>query len=378
MMIRSVSRLILILALSGAAVFSAYGQGGGAELPPLPKSPKPKPTPRPKATPKPAPKAAPKEAKKSEPSSPASLLREPAKIEKITFNQVAEGELNWETSGRLSATSFYNDYSLTASSADLFTIQLQTADPALAVQIFDRNRNGLPIVKDPRTGQFRLDTPGSTLPSDGEYYVRVLGILTEAKAPPLPYTLKITRTGLTEEGYRTRIAQIIGNFNSADPQNINDTAAKLEQLIGEDPNRPAAYENLGVIYLYFRNDLVKAVSLMEQAIKLGGSASFRVSFDHKWRRPEKKGAEFVWKEPRQGWLKIRSHLLELSEASATQRTLFSFSSQQIKEVERSGSSPVISLKSTLLRETAFFVPATGTPPEAELIVNMIKSHVLRK
>ncbi len=380
MTIQSASRLILLLALSSAPVFSVYEQGGNAKLPP-------KPTPRPTATPKPSktppgtgikPEAPPEEPKKNEPPSPDSFSRNPEKIEEITFNQVIEGELNWKTSGRLSAIGFYNDYSLTASSADLFTIQLQTANPTLTVQILDYNRNGLPIKKNPLTGQFQLDTPGNTLPRDDEYYVRVVGVLTDAKDSPIPYTLTVIRTGLTEEGYRARIEQILSNFNFADPQNVNDTIAKLEQLTREDPKRPAAYENLGTIYLYYRNDLDKAVSAMGQVIKLGFSVSFRLSSDKQWRRPDKVRPKVVWKEPRERWLKIRPDLLEFSEAGATQHTLFSLNSQQIKEVERSRSSPVISLKSTILRETVFFAPATNLAIEADLIVNMIKRHVLRK
>jgi hypothetical protein len=313
------------------------------------------------------------------------VKREPVRKERITFNQVVEGELNCETSGLVPNSYLYNDYSLTASSADLFTIRLQTANPTVQVQIHEYNREGgLPIIsigKDPLKGQiFQLDTPGKTLPRDGEYYVRVLGAPTEDKTIPLTYTLEVIRTGLTKEGYQARIEQILSSFNPADLQNVNHTVDKLEKLIGEDPNKPAAYENLGTIYLYNLNDPAKAVSAMEQAIKLGGSVSFKVSFDKQWRRPEIRGDVVVWKEPRQGRLKIRPHLLELPEAGTTQGTPFSLSSQQIKEVERIRSSPVISLKSTILRktETVFFAPATKPALEVDLIVNMIKSHVLRK
>jgi len=155
LLLRAVILLVLILFLH----LIASAQGGSGNLPPLPK-PSPKPTTKPKAAATPKPKTEPK----STAAAPHNMVREPANIPPITFDQNAEGNLDPQTSGRISQSSYYDEYALTASSADLFTIQLQTANPTLAVQIFDQNRAGLPILKDPQTGEFRLAPPSSTLP----------------------------------------------------------------------------------------------------------------------------------------------------------------------------------------------------------------------
>jgi hypothetical protein len=364
---RTFHRLFIPITLAFLLLGNAHAQGSG-DLPPLPKA---KATPKPKtATPKP----------KTASTSNAALRREPAQILPIAFNQSAEGRLNAQASGRISATSFYDEYALTASSADIFTIQLQAADPNLAVQVFTKDEEGLPILKDPRTGEFRLDTPGGTLPDDGEYRVRVQGILANNRAEPIAYTLKINRTGLTDEGYAERLEQIISAFNTPGSKNVDETIAKLEQLTRDAPNKPEAYERLGVIHLYHRNDLTKAVGFMEQAIKLGGAAIFQVTHDSQWRKPSKQSErEITWKEARTSWLHIRPGQIELKDSSEAQQTLFSSGSQQIRDLSRSGSSAVIEIKQTGGGiKQRFLAPTTKNPAEADTIINLIKIHVLRK
>jgi hypothetical protein len=367
--------------LASLLLFSLPVRAQESGLPPLPK-PKAKPTPSPKtaATPKPKSSANPKSTAKESPLAPANLRREPARIPTITFNQVAEGNLDPKTSGRISQHSYYDEYALTATTADIFTIQLQTSAPQLAVQVFDRSQTGLPILKDPRTSEFRLDTAGGTLPADGEYRVRVLGAPIEAQSSPIAYTLKINRTGLTEAGYQARLQQIVTAFRSPGPKEVDEAITKLTELTQADPNRPPAYEMLGVLYLYHRNDVAKAVSSMEQSLKLGGSATFRVTHDSQWRRPvRKQGENFDWEEQRLSWLKIRPGQVTLIDVTDARRISFSLGSQQIKEIKLNAPSPIFTITPAGPRSKPYFFSAgTRLRAEAEVIINMINDYVRKK
>ena len=376
-------QLIICLALATLSLSRVYARGAG-DLPPVPKA-KPKPAPKPtvpatsksKSDSKSDPKSATKNTAAT--ATTHNLQREPATIAPVAFSQLTEGNLDPQSSGRLSASSYYDEYTLKATSADLFTIQLQTAHPDLAVQVFDQNRAGLPILKDPRTGEFRLDTPGGTLPGDGEYHVRVIGSIAEAKAGPVPYTLKLNRTGLTEAGYQVRVQQIVSTFNAPATKNVDETIKALEQLTSEDPNRPQAYEYLGMVYLYDRHDLAKAVGLMGQAMKLGGAATFRVAYDTQWRRPVRRAGEnFVFEDPRVSWLKLQPGQITLLDPTDAQRTVFSHSGKQIKEINRVGATPLIMVRAIGTRKPYFFGPSSKDQGEAEVIVNMIKDYVLQK
>jgi hypothetical protein len=366
---RSFHLWIILVALASPYCFSLSVQAQESGLPPLPK-PKTTPTPRPKVTATPKPNAN---------NTPTNLLREPAAIAPLAFNQGAEGNLDAKTAGRLTQTSYYDEYIVMATGGELFTIRLQSANPGLAVQVFDKEKAGLPILKDPRTGEFKLDTPDGTLPGDGEYRVRVLGALAEANAAPIAYKLNLNLTGWTEDGYRARLQQIISAFNAPGEKKVNEAIAQLEQLAHEDAGKPGAYEHLGVLYLYHRSDLAKALAQMEQAIKLGGSASFQITHDRQWRQPRKQGQTFNWDDQRISWFKIRSGQIEVTDSSESPQTLLSTSGRQIKGIERAGASAVIEIKPEGARnKSRYFAPNTKNPAEAEAIVNLMKTHILGK
>ena len=383
MMTPLLRRIFFLLTFACVASIAAQAQGLG-DLPPV-KTPKPKiptpTTPRPRITPTPKPKAIPKSTPtpKLVPTSPVSYKRAPATLPQLSFNQPTAGNLDPKTSGRITATSFYDEYKLTATGADLFTIQLQTSNPSLAVQIYDNNQAGQPILKDPQSGDFKLNTPNSTLPGDGEYRVRVLGTIAEEKSPAIAYTLNIKRSGLTEEGYTARLQQIVTAYNSAGGKNAEETISKIEELIAADPNKAKGYETLAAAYLYNRNDQVKAVSFMETAIKLGGAAMFKVTHDSQGRRPEKKGDGFEFTELRTSWLYIRPDQITLIDTADSQRIYFSVGGKQLLEVSRIGQVPMITIKQSAPRSKPYLIrPVTKNQAESDIIVNLIKNYVLRK
>lgn len=375
MIIRSLRHWLAVLGCCCCLFPAVLAQGSG-DLPSTPKGKarpaRPKPTPPPKAV-EPV-----KEAAK-----PAVVTRrEPASTPPIAFNQNASASLDPEKSGQISAGNYYDEYLLTATSGDIFTIQLQTADPSLSVQVFDQDRAGLPILKDPRTSEFRLGTPGGTLPGDGEYRVRVLGVIPDPKTGPVGYTLKVNRTGLTDAGYQARLQEIVAAFNSPETKNVEEAIGRLEQLSRDDPPRPGAYEMLGVIYLYHQPNLEKAAGLMEQAIKLNGAATFKVTHDTALgRRPVKKpDGQFDWVEPRAAWLKIRNDQVSLGDAENAQQVVFSLSGQQVKELTltRVSSLPLVSLKAHGQAKPYLINPGTKAQPESDLIMRLIRTHVIKK
>ncbi len=380
MMTQLLRRIFILLTFALVISTAARAQGLG-DLPPVrpvkPKPPAPVTT-RPKTTPTPKPKATP--TPKPTPTPLVSYRRTPATIPPISFNLATAGNLDPQTSGRITATSFYDEYKLTATSADLFTIQLQTSDPSLTVQIYDNNQAGQPILRDPQSGEFKLKTPNSTLPTDGEYRVRVLGTIAGEKSPAIAYTLNLKRLGLTEEGYLTRLQQIVTAFNSAGGKNADETISKIEELIALDPARPKGYETLAAAYLYHRNDLTKAVSLMEKAISLGGAAMFKVTHDSQWRKHRKKpGDDFNWEDQRTSWLAISAGEVSLKKSENLNESYFSIGKALIKEVDRINPTPLVRIVLPGPRNRPYiFLPVSRSQQEAEVIVNLIKSHVTQR
>lgn len=357
----------MLAALVMPAGFKAYAQGGSGKLPPLPK-PKTTPTPKPRASATPKPNTS---------VTSTNLFREPANIPPITFNQSADGNLDPKTAGRQTQNSYYDEYALTALGGELLTIQLQSANTTLAVQVLDKEKNGLAILKDPRTGEFKLDTPdGGLPPGDGEYRVRVQIPNVEASAAPIAYTLKLNLTGVTDDGYHARLQQLIIAFNASDDKGADVAITKLEQLARDEPRKSGAYERLGMLYLYHRHDLTQALTQMEQAIKLGGAAIFQISHDSQWRQPATKGKAVTWKDQRGGLLNIRSEQIEITDSNGA--SLLSTSGRQIKEIKPLKDAPVIEIKEGARNQSRYFAPSSNDQAEVEAIINLIKTHVLRK
>jgi len=249
----------------------------------------------------------------------------------------------------------------------------------LTIQVFDKGGAGLPMLKDPRSGDFRLDTPGGRLSQGDEWRVRVLGSFSPEKLTPVGYTLTVKRTGLTDAGYDGRLQTIVQLYNAA--KDVNETERQLLQLSEDDPARPGAFEMLGQIYASQRKDFDKAEKAMEQAISLNGSATFKVTHDLvPGKKLSKKGENYDFPDPRDAWLKISNGQLSLIEAAAGQPVVFSVSAAQIKDLAltKAADFSVLTLKAGAQSKPYIICPATRTQTESDLILKLIKAHVLRK
>ena len=356
----------LQLFLIGGSAPIVHGQGD-ARLPAVVKpKPKPKPTPTPTAV------------RREEPVVPPSS-RPPAKVPPIVFNQLVTAALDPQTSGIITTGIYYDDYTLTASEADIFTIMLQTPDPRVNVQIYGKNGQGLPTLRDPRSSEFKLDTPGGTLPEAGECRVRVYGVISDVASGSVGYTLRLNRTGLTEEGYRDRLSAITDAYRQSN--NVDEAISKLEQLVHDDENQPGAYEMLGVLYLYQRNELNKAEAAMDKAIKLKGAAIFSVTYDPTLgRKPIKKpDGKYDWAESRIAWLRVEPDRLTLADSEKENEFVFSMNGAQIKEIAagKPTNAPVHILLRPVAQQKApfLFSPNTKSVNESELILKFIRQYV---
>ena len=340
----------------------ALAQGGSGKLP-APKTP-----PKPKPTPKPV---------REEPVPPPSS-RPPASVPPIAFNQLITGSLDPKSSGQIKTGIYYDEYLMQGSDDDIFTIFLQSPNTGLTVQVYDAQGHGLPTLRDPRSGEFKLDTQGATLPAVGEYRVRVVGVVAD-NSPAIGYTIRLNRTGLTEAGYQERLQSIILAFNSPETKNVDETITKLEGLVDLDGSQPGGYELLGVMYLYHRNDVSKAATAMENAIRLKGAAVFRVVHDPVLgRAPRKKpDGTYDWVESKTSWLRIQPDQLSLADMTNEQESIFSLTSSQIREAlpSKAGTLPIISLKTPTQAKGYSFSPGTKAQSEADLILKMLRTYV---
>jgi hypothetical protein len=357
--------LLLLVITSGTTY--VFAQGGDARLPGA-KSTKTKPTPTPAAA-KPV---------KEELPPPPPATRAPASITPVVFNQLVTGSLDPQQSGQIKVGIYYDEFSVALSDADLFTIFLQSANPALAVQIYEKEGKGLPTLRDPRSGEFKLDTTGGTVPKEGEYRIRVVGAV-DPSIGPVGYTLRLNRTGLTESGYQFRLQAITAAFNAPDSKNIDDTISRLEKLAADDDSEPGAWELLGVMYVYHKNDLVKAAAAIEKAIALKGAAVFRVTYDPQpGRKANKKpDGKYDFVDPKSGWLRITPDRLQLVDAANEAAQVLNLTSSQIKEVTPSKMNTllVILLKSVDQSRPYAFTPGSKSQPEIDLILKTIRQHV---
>jgi hypothetical protein len=344
-------------------VAPVWAQGSG-DLPPVTKG---KTAPQPNTTASANPPAE---------SKPSSLSRRPTNVAPLAFNQPVVASLESGGPGRLPTGHYYSEFTLNAKASDLLSIQFQPDSPALTLRIYDAARVELPIVKDAMTGDYRFDTPTGTVPADGEYRVRVLNTA-EDKKPAGAYRLLFNRLGMTEAAYEARLRKITESFKASEAASVDVTVKQLEELIAEDANKPGAYELLGVIYLNHQNDSEKAASQMEQAIKRGGAGLFKVSYDSQWRRPKRTPAGFIWEDAKTAWLRIQDGHLAVADAANPNQTISSVAGTQVNRVERLPLIPVVGVQLTS-RKLLQFSPASKNGAEADLIVKLLQSHVVKK
>ena len=360
--------IVFFLATMSLAVLA---QSGGGDLPPVPKSSAPKPKPKTTATSK-------TKAPVAKPTPKIIAAKEPARVDAISFDQMVDGKIEAQTAGRIPPNVYYQEFTFTGTDADLFEIQINSAQAALKVEMLDANKIMLPLKRDEQTGIYRLHTNGSILPSDGEYRVRVSVAPSPALAAPIPYALKLNHTGLTAAGYQHRLQQIVKGFS---PQKPDESIGQLERLAQDDPKQAGAYEYLGLVYNEFKKDQVKASVAMSQALKLGGAAIFKIAHDSQWRRPnrDRKTQRMMFQELKTNWLRVSTTQLVIADFNVPDKALLTFTREQIKEAGRVAPSSFVFIK----HDNKKFKPdvitlALSTPVEADIVVDLIKGNLLRK
>lgn len=334
--------------------FNVYAQGGDAKL----------------NEPKPAPKGG---AKTPPVKTPAPATAAPAVTPTLAFDQESKGRLDPRASEK-DAGNLVEEHILNAKSEDLLTFQIQSAETNLSLQIRDKDKNQIAVVKDTATGDFKVNSPNGGLPADGEYRVRVVGT---AGKTAVPFSLKVVRVGLTPNVYNERFNQIILNYRESDPASVDETLAKLEELTKADSSKAGAFEFLGILYLYNKPDIVKAEQVMDQAIKLNGAAVVRITYDNQWRRMAKlRSGKFGWEDQRTGWLRIRPGQVDVTDPS--NKTLATVSGSQIKEISK-----ILTASSNLITVTGdrrqfIFEPGSGKQEEADLVIKLVQTHVMKR
>jgi hypothetical protein len=344
-------------------------QGGGGDLPPVPKATTTKS------------KAKPTTSKTKTPPSktPPKILiaKEPAQVDEIAFNELAEGKIEAQTAGRIPPNIYYQEFSFAGTDADLFEVQVNSLQAALKVELYDANKINVPLKRDEQSGLYRLNTDGFVLPADGTYRVRVSVAPSPTLAAPIPFTVKLIHNGLTAAGYQFRLQQIVKGFS---PQKPDESIAQLERLTQDDPKKPGAFEYLGLLYNEFKKDQAKASAAMLQAITLGGAAIFKVAHDSQWRRPQRdrKTQRFAFQELRTNWLRISATQLAVTDFNIPDKALLALTREQLKEVSRVPPSAFFFIKHNNKKikpdTITFGVP---TPVEADLIVDLIKGNLIR-
>ncbi len=346
---------VLILFSSLNASFKVYAQSGTGELPGT------KPTPTPKGGRPPARPGTPAHATPVTPT--------------LAFGEEMKGKLDPRASEKGPAGTVFEEYILNAKSEDLLTFRIESENPLLGLQILDKDKAEVPVASS--SGEFKINTQTGGVPADGEYIVRVTGAVSGRNA--VPFTLKVTRVGLTPAAYGERFQKIYAGYNETDQASADETLTKLEELAKDDASRPTTFEMLGIIYLYNRHDAEKAEQAMEQAINLNGAAVVKIAFDARWRRVAKlRTGDFGFQEARIGWLRIRPGQLTLTDLS--NKTLGSLNGQQIKEMSKivTATNNMISITAMNVRTPYIFAPGSMQQAEADLVVRLIQKHVMGK
>lgn len=344
--------LIILPLLSLFSTLEAYAQGGSAKLPGAEPAPAPKPN-----------KTGVRDTK-----SPSHAPANPT----LAFGEAKNGRLDPKTSDKRADGSFYEEMILNAKSDDLLTFHVEGENPLLGLQILDKYNAEVPVAKEP-SGDFKINTPTGGVPADGEYRVRVTGVLIGKSASP--FKISVNRLGLTATTYVERFNQINSNFREDNPASVAETVNKLEELVRDDPSRSTAFELLGRIYLDKYKDVGKAEVAMEQAIKARGVALIHISFDNKWRQMAKsRSGNYDFEDSRQGWLKIGPGKITITDMY--NKELLSLSGLQVKDSSKA--LVAVSINCDNSRKPYFIAPKTMQPAETDMVIRLIQNHVVGK
>ncbi len=354
---RQLISLMFILPLLG--LFSnpeVYAQGGTGDLPGT----------KPTTTTKPAPTPASVRSSRTTPPTPVTPM--------LNVGEARNGRLD-PSDKRADGNLYEEMILLNAKSEDLLSFRIESANPALGLQIIDKNSAAeVPVVKDYSAGDFKISTGTGGVPADGDYRLRVTCSLDCKSA--VPFTLKVNRLGLTSIAYVERFDKIYKDYKNS-RASVEETVAKLEELGRDNPFRPTAFETLGIIHLEDRKDVGKAEEAMDLAIKANGAAVIQISFDSQWRRIAKlRSGGFGFEDARSGWLKITRGQITVSDLGG--KVIGTLSGQQIKELSKTlvGAYAMVTITANNVRRPYVFATKSMQQAETDLVIKLIQDHVM--
>lgn len=347
----SVAHIVLILAAFLLTPVTASAQGGSGELPGS----------------KPAPVVKPKPVREGAPA-----------ITTITLDKTIESRLDPRTSDKIAAGNYFQEYDWSAARAmDHYSIKFETEDPKLNVQVFDKENVEIPLARDAATGSYSIKSQNGGLPADGDYVVRVSGLIPGRRA--VQFSLTVNRVGLLPGIYNDRFQKILLSFRESEPASVDETLKSLEELAAEDEGKPGAFEFLGIIRLYNKGDIEGAEKAMAQAIRARGAAVIRISHDKQWRAMAKaKNGGFNWQEPQTGWLRIMQGTLLITDFS--NRTLARIETGKLTQISKiiTADNNLVSVLADGEKRPYLFLPGTRQTAEADLVIKLIQTHVMAR
>jgi hypothetical protein len=339
---RQLISLMIILPLSSLfPSLEIYAQGGGAELGPT-------------------------GAKGTKTSLPGPAT--------LAFGVERKGKLDPRTSDKNASGGFFEEMILKdAKSEDLLSFHIESDNPSLGLQILGKNGAEVAVAKEP-SGNFKINTPTGRLPANGDYRVRVTGVLIGRNA--VPFKLEVNRL-LTFVAYAERLRAIDNDSTATDDKKV----AALEELVKLAPDGRLRSLTLGrLIDLYLkRMDVVKAEAAIDQVIKASGDVSFKIIYDNKWRKVVKSRAGgFTFEDRRAGALKIQSGQLTITDAR--DKALATLTGQQIRELSKDlvATYNLITITADSRGRQYVFASENMLQGEVDLIFKMIQKHVLGK
>jgi hypothetical protein len=289
----------------------------------------------------------------------------------LHFGVERKGKLDPRTSDKNASGGFFEEMILKdAKSEDLLSFQIESDNPSLGLQILGKNGAEVAVAKEP-SGNFKISTPTGRLPANGDYRVRVTGVLTGRNA--VPFRLEVNRL-LTVVAYAERLREI-DNDSTATVEKKVAVLEELVKLAPDDRFRSVTYGRLIDTYLA-RMDVVKAEATMDRMIKANGVIRIQIIFDNKWRPMAKSRAGgFDFADKRVGSLKIQAGQLTISDLR--DKTLASLTGQQIGELSNTlvAAYNLVDITDSNKGKRYVFAPETMRQGETDLIIKMIKKHV---
>lgn len=302
------------------------------------------------------------------------------------IDDLTEGTIHWQTSQPsqnpkvAGALTYADDYLVTLSKADRVTLQFMPEDAKTAgyfsVRLYDPQGNQeLPLIKEPQGSDYQLTRAG-VVPRTGPYKLSVQFNSADDRQPQVRYKFVFRRKGLSRDGYRERMSQIVNSWlDNPDNRNVVRAVEELNKLRAQEPNEPAAYEYLGRVYFNDLRDYGRAEELMRQALERGGQVSFRVRYDlNQIKKPGSKPVEVSkWKTPRTGELEIRNGEIRLSEADGQKQPLLVLTPQMISGTSVEASAQ-LAIRQAHSKNAWYVVPERQVYPESELIRRLIDRY----